>query len=257
VARCLLVTHLHHDVTMAAPSREWADQVLDAVVAEIEAARFDDAHHLAEPDLAAADIRLTDGTHLMPGARYRVGADGAEITVDECRPLERIAFTVADERPDAVVSAAVEVLPGSRSRTATASGLVQLTGPFAKLRCLRWDGHVDLDRWWAGEPAVKACLEHRWARATLTAQAARSPGNRWTVHCDARGRGRSWGRLMVAVALLIWHGALVREFRKALDDAARGWDDTIARWEGAPPADAARALLASLVTALVEPETTQ
>jgi len=251
------VTHLHHDVTMAAPSREWADQVLDAVVAEIEAARFDDTHHLDEPDLAAADIRLTDGTHLMPGARYRVGADGAEITVDECRPLERIAFTVADERPDAVVSAAVEVLPGSRSRTATASGLVQLTGPFAKLRCLRWDGHVDLDQWWAGEPAVKACLEHRWAKATLTAQAARSPGNRWTVHCEARGRGRSWGRLMVAVALLIWHGALVREFRKALDDAARGWDDTIARWEGAPPADAARALLAGLVTALVEPETTQ
>jgi len=252
-----LVTHLHHEVTLAAPSREWADEVLDAVVAEIEAAHFDDTRHLAEPDLAEADVRMTEGTHLMSGARYRMGRCGAEITVDEWRPSGRIAFTVADERPDVVASAAVEVLPGSRSQSATASGLVQLTGPFPKLRCLRWDGHVDLDRWWAGQPAVRACLEHRWAKATLTAQAQRSPGNRWTVSCDARGRGRSWGRLMVAVALVIWHGALVREFRKALDEAARGWDDTMARWEGASPRDAARALLAGLVTALVEPETTQ
>ena len=120
---------------------------------------------------------------------------------------------MADDRPDCTVSAAVEVLPGSRSRSVTASGLVQLTGPFQRLRCLRWDGHVDLDRWWAGEPAVEATLEHRWAKATLTARAERTPGNRWTVRCDARGRGRSWGRLMVAVALVIWHGALVREFR--------------------------------------------
>lgn len=252
-----LVTHLHHEVTLTAPSREWADAVLDAVVAEIEAARFDHERRLAEPDLAAADLRLTEGTHLMPGARYRVGADGSEITVDEWRPGERIACAVADERPDVSASTTVEVLPGARSRTATAAGIVQLTGPFPKLRCLRWDGHVDLDRWWAGEPAVQACLEHRWAKATLTAQARQLRGDRWTVHCDARGRGRSWGRLVVAVALVIWHNALVREFRKALDEAARGWDETVVRWEGAPPADAARALLAAVVTALVEPQPTQ
>lgn len=242
---------------MAAPSREWADAVLDAVVAEIEAARFDDERRLAEPSLAAADLRLTEGTHLMPGARYRVGPDGPEITVDEWSPQARIGFTVADERPDASVSAAVEVLPGTRSRSAAGSGLLQLTGPFPRLRCLRWDGHVDLDRWWAGEPAVEATLEHRWAKATLTAQAQRSRGDRWTVHCDARGRGRSWGRLMVAVALVIWHAALVREFRKALDEAARGWDGTMARWERTPPTDAARALLAAVVIALVDPEPAQ
>jgi hypothetical protein len=257
VARCLAVTHLHHEVTMAAPSREWADAVLDAVVAEIEAARFDDERRLAEPDLAAADVRLTAGTHLAPGARYRVGPDGAEITVDECRPHARIAFSVADERPDVSASTAVEVLPGTRSGTATVTGVFQLTGPFPKLRCLHYDGHVDLDRWWAGEPAVEATVEHRWAKATLTAQAQRFRGDRWMVRCDARGRGRSWGRLVVAVALVIWHNALVREFRKALDDAARGWDETLARWEGAPPADAARALLAAVVTALVEPQPNQ
>ena len=41
------MTHLRHDVTLTAPPREWADAVLDAVVAEIEAAHFDDELRLA------------------------------------------------------------------------------------------------------------------------------------------------------------------------------------------------------------------
>ena len=91
------MTHLRHEVTVTAPPREWADAVLDAGVAEIEAARFDDQRRLAEPDLAAADLRLTQGTHLTPGARYSLGEDGAQITVDEWCPQTRIAFTVAGE----------------------------------------------------------------------------------------------------------------------------------------------------------------
>jgi hypothetical protein len=251
------VTHLRHDVTLAAPPREWADAVLDAVVAEIEAAHFDDELHLAEPGLSAADVRLTHGPHLSPGARYRAGPDGDEITVHEWSPPTRIAFSVADERPTATASTAVEVLPGTRSRIATLSGLLQVAGPFPKLRRLNWDAHVDLDRWWGGQPAaIEATVEHRWARAKVTAQAT-TVDRRWTVRCDAHGRGRSWGRLMVAVVLLIWHGALVREFRKALDEAARGWDEALAHWQDAPPHDAARALLAALVTALVEPVSTE
>ncbi|HEY7070186.1 MAG TPA: hypothetical protein VH479_08740, partial [Acidimicrobiales bacterium] len=233
------MTHLRHDVTLTAPPREWADAVLDAVVAEIEAARFDDELRLAEPGLAAADVRITQGPHLAPGARYSAGTDGDEITVHEWSPRTRIAFSVADERPTATASTAVEVLPGARSRIATLSGLLQVAGPFPKLRRLSWDGRVDLDRWWAGQPAaIEATVEHRWARAKVTAQAT-TVGERWTVRCEAQGRGRSWGRLMAAVVLLIWHGALVREFRKSLDEVAKGWDETLAHWQDAPPHDAA------------------
>jgi hypothetical protein len=251
------VTHLRHDVSLTAPPREWADAVLDAVVAEIEAARFDDQRRLAEPGLAAADVRLVHGPHLSDGARYSAGTDGDEITVQEWSPQTRIAFTVTDERPVATASTAVEVLPGTRSRIATLSGLLQVAGPFPKLRRLSFDGHVDLDRWWGGQPAaIEATVEHRWARAKVTAQAT-TVGKRWTVRCDARGRGRSWGRLMAAVVLLIWRSALTRAFRKSLDEAARGWDETLAQWQDAPPRDAARALLAALVAALVEPVSTE
>jgi hypothetical protein len=247
------VTHLHHEVTMIAPPREWADAVLDAVVAEIESARFDDQRRLAEPALAAADVRLSAGPHLGPGSRYLVGPDGDEITVHEWHPQSRIAFTVADERPMASVTTDVEVVPGLRSRAVSVSGRFQVPGPFPTMRRLHWDAQVDLDRWWAGELAIEATVEHRWARATITARA--HPGHgRWTVRGDARGRGRSWGRLMVGVALIIWRDALTRQFREGLDRAARGWDGVMARWQAAPPEEAARALLAALVTALVEAE---
>ena len=227
--------------------------MLDAVVAEIESARFDDQRHLVEPQLAAAKVQLAAGPHLNPGARYRVGSEGDEITVHEWEPQSRIAFTVADERPVATVTTDVVVVPGLQSRAATISGVLQVAGPFPKLRRLRWDAQVDLDRWWAGQPAIEATVEHRWARAKVTARA--HPGHgRWTVRGDARGRGHSWGRLMVAVALIVWRGALTREFREGLDRAARDWDGAMARWQGAPPEEAARALLAAVVTALVEPE---
>ena len=50
---------------------------------------------------------------------------------------------------------------------------------------------------------------------------------------------------MVAVALLVGRRALAEAFGRAMDDAARSWDEALDRWAGADPAEVARALLAS------------
>jgi hypothetical protein len=164
---------------------------------------------------------------------------------------------VADERPTATASTAVEVLPGTRSRIATLSGLLQVAGPFPKLRRLSWDAHVDLDRWWGGQPAaIEATVEHRWARAKVTAQAT-TVGRRWTVRCDAPRPGP----LLGAPDGGRRPPHLARRAGARVPQGARrgrpGLDETLAHWQDAPPHDAARALLAALVTALVEPVSTE
>ena len=118
--------------------------------------------------------------------------------------------------------------------------------PAPRLRRAGWHARIDLDRWWAGLPAADVTAEHAWATATLRLTAfAAGDGGRWLVRGQARARGRSWGRLVVAVALLVGRRALAEAFGRAMDDAARSWDEALDRWAGADPAEVARALLAS------------
>jgi hypothetical protein len=204
---------------------------------------------LVDPAVTGVEVRLEAGDHLAPGARYRVagraGAVGAaadaaaEVVVGAWDPGGRTAVTVS--QGPAVAEVGLDGL-----RVATVAGHFQGSGPFPRLRRARWHAWIDLDRWWAGLPAAEVTAEHAWATATLRLTAfGAGDGGRWLVRGEARARGRSWGRLVVAVALLVSRRALAGAFGRAMDDAARSWDEALDRWAGADPAQVARALLAS------------
>jgi hypothetical protein len=240
------VTHLHRDVTVTAPRREWADAVVREVPPVLAGFRFAGAR-LVEPDLPGLDVRLVAGDHLAPGARYLVrgGAeDPAEVTVDAWDPAGRVAVAVAQGAARSGV--VVEGL-----RVATVDGRFRAAGRVRRLREVRWHAEVDVDRWWAGLPAVDATVTHAWAGATLRVTALPVDGaDRWQVRVEAQGRGRSFGRLVAAVCLLVWRPTLTRSFREACDDLARAAEAALERWSGAEPADAARALVLASAAAL-------
>ena len=221
------------------------DAVLGEVAAIVARSRFAGGV-LVDPALAGVEIRHETGDHLAPGARYRVAGEAAgaaeaaaEVVVAAWDPGGRTALTVS--QGPAVAEVRVDGL-----RVATVAGRFQGQGPFPRLRRAGWHARIDLDRWWAGLPAAEVTAEHAWATAALRLTAFGAPdGGRWLVRGAARARGRSWGRLVVAVALLVGHRALAEAFRRAMDDAARSWDEALERWAGADPAEVARALLAS------------
>jgi hypothetical protein len=244
------VTRLRHQVSATAPPRPWADAVLGEVAAAVARFRFAGGV-LVDPALAGVEVRLEAGDHLAPGAHYRVVAEAAgdadaaadaaaEVVVAAWDPAGRSEVTVS--QGPGVAEFRVDGL-----RVATVVGGFQGPGRFPRLRRARWHARVDLDRWWAGLPAAEVTAEHAWATATLrlTAFGAGDGGGRWLVRGQARARGRSWGRLVVAVALLVGRRALAEAFGRAMDDAARSWDEALDRWAGADPAEVARALLAS------------
>lgn len=236
-------------MSATAPPRPWADAVLGEVAAAVARSRFA-AGVLVDPALAGVEVRLEAGDHLAPGARYRVvGKAGAaagaaaeataEVVVDAWDPGGRTEVTVS--QGPAVAEVRLDGL-----RVATVVGGFQGPGPFPRLRRAGWHARIDLDRWWAGLPAAEVTAEHAWATATLQLTAfAAGDGGRWLVRGQARARGRSWGRLVVAVALLVGRRALAEAFGRAMDDAARGCDEALERWAGADPGEVARALLAA------------
>ncbi|WP_199825442.1 hypothetical protein VM636_00580 [Streptomyces sp. SCSIO 75703] len=238
------MARLQHTVTLASLPRPWFASLVAAFhdVAETLDA---DGGRLRLPDGRPADLLLTEGRHLIPGARYRApGEEGAR--PDGGDPV--VTLTAWDRRrATAVEAVAVEEEGGRRTVIAVAAGLRAADRP-RELWCsgtLRSSGRgarylggggearVDLDRWWSaaagrgllpGGPPLRGTLTHALARATVTAVPRPAADGDWNVTVRVRFRGRSFARPLLPLGMLFLGRRLRTAFAARLDDAAREWN---------------------------------
>ncbi|MBQ0826374.1 hypothetical protein [Streptomyces tagetis] len=238
------MARLQHTVTLTPLPRPWFVSLVAAfhdVAESLEA----DGERMRLPDGRPADLLLTEGRHLRPGARYRTpGEDGV-------RPADGdpvVTLTAWDRRRETAVEAVVVEEDGGRRtvfageaglraadrpRDAWLSGSLRSSGKGARYLGGGAEARVDLDRWWSaaagrgpllGGPPLRGTLTHALAHATVTVVPRPADDGDWSVTVRVRLRGRSFARPLLPLVLLFLGRRLRTDFAARLDDAAREWN---------------------------------
>ncbi|MEV7892158.1 hypothetical protein ACWD3I_48750 [Streptomyces sp. NPDC002817] len=193
------------------------------------------------------ELLLAEGGHLLPGARYHRRTDDdsgpdldatVAILAWDRKRRTAVELVVLDGDPDSPgsMTCALWLASGERPRAASLSVKWRAGGG-------RWtsyavgDGrlHLDLGEWWssaAGGGRLAAApltgrLDHGLARASLTVVPRPADDGRWRVTVTARVKGRSFTRPLVPLAMTVVGRRAHGIFAKALDDAARQWNNRV------------------------------
>ncbi|NEA24599.1 hypothetical protein [Actinomadura bangladeshensis] len=236
-----------HRVTLKAVSREWAEAYTTALHQAIEGAPLEKGGLIRSSE-GAVSVRLLEGEHIGPGARYHI----APIPEDSAEPLDvtvvaweldgpnRVEFS----SPDDAQTGWVEI-DSARKPTVARAALAGALEGFTQASC---EAEMDLERWWASEdPALTATADSPLGEAGLTIRRTPAGTGEWTVNIAATAEGRAWARQLVAVAGLLAAVPMNRSFKERADAAASHWHDLVGGEEEISPKDAADATLRALL----------
>ena len=255
---------LHNQVAIKSISREWSEGYVAALHRSIGELRFEKGRLTTRtPNASPAEVRLLEGEHIRPGARYRLVLDETETGPADSVDLNVVAWDPGGPNriefgdPDGTRTGWFEVDSAEKPAVFRAA----FTGRAADSTELVLTAEANLEDWWASvadsdasRPAVKVTARHPLAEAALTLTPS-PPSNpeeekrdqperpadddRWPTHVSVTIEGRQWTRPLVAVAGLVVADALTDWLGNLAAQAAALWDDAVSPTEGTEPAAAA------------------
>ncbi|MFE9105176.1 hypothetical protein [Actinomadura geliboluensis] len=239
------MARFRRDAALVPFPRELLDQVVRALLDAAEQAPMSEGG-FAFGDEVIDDVRLVEGRHLAPGARYRGEMD--DLAVDVHVPAWN---RVGESRIEAaVVSGGHSVnlrldlrMSARRLHSVRVTGDYQGPKPFRGLRRARWEGELRAEEWWSllgpKTSPVSVRVVHPFAFADLQITRRKDKRGQWTVRTRTRFGGRSLIRPFAAVGLLIARGRI----RRALDE---GFTGAVSAWNTEVPGMAKRGLQETL-----------
>ncbi|MFC8533636.1 hypothetical protein ACFUJY_06740 [Streptomyces sp. NPDC057249] len=238
------MTTLRHSVTVLAVERGLVAELAPLLWDLAESTRADGATVRTPDGQPVEDLRLMKGRHLRPGALYELGRPDDDermaIRVREWRRTSAIELEQLLSAPDLNARVTLRLTAPDRPRLVEGRG--RMWGPDGSGVLRRGAGRAraDLAAWWdaaalppGAPPAARAPvtvrLKHLLGEARLRLRPRRAEDGRWRVEAVASVRGRWLLRPVAAVVLLLAGGPLRRGFRDAVEQAAEGWDQAVAR----------------------------
>ncbi|GAA3979931.1 hypothetical protein GCM10023085_72750 [Actinomadura viridis] len=235
---------LRHQVKAEAVSRGWAGRYVAALHEAIGALRFEDGRLVVEGAEPSADVRLVEGEHAEPGARYSItsGEDGdIAVSVVSWDPdgWSRVAFGNGANEGWA------ELRSVRNPTLVRAAATGRTPGEWAGITRVEYEAGADLERWWEGgaDAPFTASAVHGLGKVALTVGRVPAGKGRWTVNVALAVEGLSWGRRPVAIALLLGGGFLAKSFQESVEQAARDWNEAVSQDPDQAAALTVRALL--------------
>ena len=238
------MARLQHTVTVVALDRARLHAFAGVFCDLIESTRSRGRDIVLEDGRTVPDIRLTEGHHLRPGARYEpVAGDTEEQESTVIRAWRRTEVLAVEQR---VRSADFEVRTGLRVRSPerprSLEAELRMRGPEGSGVLRRFSGRaaLDLPGWWAAAAAAPgtpeatrapatARVKHWLGDARLRLRPRPAGPDQWSVEVTLVLRGRWLLRPVAAVALLLATVPLRRGFRSSVEQAATQWNETVGR----------------------------
>lgn len=233
-----------------------------AVIAQLSGVLHDVAEELtsrADGKLAAEDqrvvqeVRLLDGEHLRPGARYEFEAE------DDDDPAGQNILTLVswDRRHQTAATVRNDLGHGEARLTSDSAGPRRLTaamqvaapaGRFRRLAQGSGSADIDLDVWFqaSGERAVYGNLDHPLLRVRFVAAPLLVKSGDWQVTLTCVIRGRGLVRPLLAVPLLVTRPLVRKWLAKGVEATATQWGEETVPWLKLPAAEQRRQVLEEL-----------
>ncbi|MFA1538256.1 hypothetical protein [Actinomadura monticuli] len=180
-------------------------------------------------------VRLVEGRHLAPGARYRIetGEGVADVGIAAWNKVGESRIDVTVESGGHSVDLQVVLrMAGTRLHTVRVTGGYQGPKPFRGLRRAKWEGELLAEEWWspAGAKAsspLSLRVVHPFAGAGVRMARRKDRRGRWVVRIAARYGGRSLLRPVAAVGLAVMRGRLRPALEKGIADVASQWNAVV------------------------------
>jgi hypothetical protein len=241
------MARFQHTVTLAPVPRRWFESCVvtlhdlaESLEADGARLRLPDGRRLPEP-------LLTEGSHLRPGARYHPeDDDGSGPDIDQTLTIlawdrnreTALELVTLDDGPDSPghMACTLRLTNAERPREAELSmKLCAGGGKGTKYADGSARLHLDFGKWWATAAGrgrrttapVTGKLDHALARATVAAVPRPADDGCWRVTVTMRVTGRSFFRLLLPLAMTVMGRRAREAFSKALDDAAKQWNDQV------------------------------
>jgi hypothetical protein len=256
------MTVLRHSVTVLALEPHRTQELAGLILDFAESTRERGEEIVLEDGRPVVDVRLVEGRHLHPGARYELSEDGAAdqqtVLVREWRRGDAIAVEQLLASDDVTARTVLRLHSPDQPLLLEAEGQVRGPEGSGTLRRGSGEARLDLAAWWAavqlppGAPSAAPTpatvrLKHRLCEARLDLRPRRAGSGRWQVDVAVTVRGRWLVRPVVAVALMVAGRRVRRGFRSAVEGAADGWNREIGELPALGP-DAIRDELARRAT---------
>ncbi|MGW7357249.1 hypothetical protein ACWGI0_11630 [Streptomyces sp. NPDC054802] len=246
------MTVLRHTVTVVALEPHRVEEFAGLMLDFAESTRERGEEIVLEDGRPVVDVRLVEGRHLRPGARYELSEDGAADTqtvlVREWRRGDVIAVEQLLLSDGMTARTVLRLHSPDLPLLVEAEGKMQGPEGSGSLRRGSGDARLDLAAWWAavrlapGAPSAAPTpatvrLKHRLCEARLDLRPRRAGSGRWQVDVAVTVRGRWLLRPVVAVALMVAGRWVRRGFRSAVEEAADGWNREIGELLALGPED--------------------
>jgi len=214
-----------HVITLESVPRRWFDQCVVTLHQTVESLRPEGDGLITDDGRTVSAVRLAEGRHATPGARYALVGDGSgDVVVTAWNPRTETAVQV--EIDDEMHIAFDGTLRPSRLNAGGVLALKQ----YQRLSGLSWNGAAELDRWWAGgrgAAPITASAKHMFAVARVMISQRPAADGRWAIQVVVKLRGRSVFWPFVALGMLFTKGKMQKSFAEALSAFAAEWNEEI------------------------------
>lgn len=240
---------LDTEAALKSISRSWAEQYVAALHRQFEELPIVDGH-LGDP---SSEIRLVEGEHARPGARYEL-RDAANEKRDFSVYATLVAWDAAGPNriefssPDGAQSGWAE-LDSAQKPTLFRAAFTSRAEDDSELKL---SAEVDLERWWTsvtgtgveGRPPIRATAEHALYEAVITASPSKPEDEQWPTKVSVTVEGRGWARPLFAAFALVAADSMRGSLETIVAPMAGSWNTTVST--SPDPAAAAASTLRNL-----------
>ncbi|MDT7788436.1 MAG: hypothetical protein QOF58_6855 [Pseudonocardiales bacterium] len=219
------MTLFAHVVTLEPVPRRWFDQGVSMLHETAESLRPEGDGLVTEDGRTVSTVRLIEGRHAHPGARYVLADGSGNAVVTAWNPRTETAGQVEID-DDEMYTACEGALRPNRLNAAG----VMVIKQYKRLSGLSWSGAAELDRWWAGgrgAAPITASAKHMFGVARATISQRPTAEGRWEVEVAVKLRGRSVFWPFVALAMLFARGKVQGSINEAVETFAAKWNADI------------------------------
>lgn len=234
-----------HVVTLESVPRRWFDQCVAMLHETVESLRPESDGLITEDGRMVSAVRLVEGRHASPGARYALTDGSGNVVVTAWNPRAATAGQVEIDDDEMYIAWDGTLQPGRLN----ALGVMAIK-QYKRLSGLSWSGAADLDRWWAGgrgAAPITVSAKHMFAVARATISQRPTAEGRWEILVAVKLRGRSVFWPFVALGMLFAKDKAQKSIEEALATFAARWNAEV------PPllrksSDELRAMLIEAIT---------